>query len=71
MNNWITWAKGLAAAVIGGAATTVTNIVVAPDTFNLTASGLKKMAASAAASAIFSAALYLKQSPLPSGDAPK
>jgi hypothetical protein len=59
------WLRGLIAAVIGGAANAVTTVVVAPETFNLD-EGLPKLTAVVASSALVSAALYLKQSPIPS-----
>lgn len=64
MDTWIHWLKGLVAAIIGGAANSVTLIIVDPVTFNLQA-GLKNVLAVCATSAILSAAMYLKQSPLP------
>lgn len=62
--NLKTWAHGLAAAVIGGAANAVTVMIVDPINFNL-AGGLVKLGQVALVSAIVSAALYLKQSPIP------
>lgn len=64
--DWKKWLKGLAAAVIGGVANTVTVMIVDPVAFNL--SDIGKLLQVAAVSAIVSAGLYLKQSPLPSGD---
>ena len=64
---WQTWLKGLVAAIIGGAANAVTTIIVAPETFNFQA-GLSKLGAVAGASALVSAAMYLKQSPVPTED---
>lgn len=61
MNKWI---KGLISAIIGGAANAVTVMVVDPLAFNL-GEGLSKLASVALVSAIVSAAMYLKQSPLP------
>lgn len=61
--NWQTWLKGLISAVIGGAANSVTVIIVAPETFNLQ-EGIHKLGVVAAVGAIWSAANYLKQSPL-------
>lgn len=61
------WIHGLVAAAIGGAANTVTNMVVAPESFNLK-DGLKNVLIAAGVSALLSSALYLKQSPLPDLD---
>jgi len=60
------WVRGLIAAAIGGAANAVTTVIVAPETFNFNA-GLGKLGAVAGASALVSAAMYLKKSPVPSG----
>lgn len=62
--SWAQWGKGLVAAVIGGGANAVTNVIVAPEVFNM-GEGLGKLLAAAGVSALFAAALYLKQSPLP------
>jgi hypothetical protein len=59
------WVKGLVAAAVGGAANSIVNIGIAPETFNFQ-DGLGRLAAAAGASAILSMALYLKQSPVPS-----
>jgi acyl-coenzyme A synthetase/AMP-(fatty) acid ligase len=64
MDNVLLWFKGLASAVIGAAANSITVVIVAPETFNL-ADGLPKLISVAAVSAIVAAATYLKQSPLP------
>jgi hypothetical protein len=64
MKNWENWLKGLMAAVIGGAANAVTTVIVAPETFNFQG-GLGKLGAVSGASALVSAAMYLKQSPIP------
>jgi len=62
--NFKTWIHGLGAAVVGGAANAITNLIVAPETFNLGA-GWKKLVSCVIVSSILSAAFYLKQSPLP------
>jgi len=62
--NWKLWLKGLASAVIGGAASAVTVTIVDPTNFNLN-EGLQKLGTVALVNAIIAAALYLKQSPLP------
>jgi hypothetical protein len=61
---WQTWLKGLVSAVIGGAANSVTVMVVSPQDFNLQ-EGAGKLATVALVSAIVACALYLKESPLP------
>ncbi len=63
--NLRTWIHGLVAAFIGGAAASVTNLIVAPESFNMTPEGLKKLGWAVLASGVVAAALYLKQSPLP------
>lgn len=62
--NWKPWLHGLISAFIGGGASTVSAMVIAPDRFNL-GDGFENMMQLWAASGITSAALYLKQSPLP------
>lgn len=64
------WIKGLISAGIGGAATAVSTMIAAPETFNFT-DGKNKLAAVAAVSAIVAVANYLKASPIPSEDCPK
>ena len=61
---WQTWLKGLVSAVIGGAANSITVMVVSPQDFNLQ-EGAGKLAMVAIVSAIVAAAMYLKESPLP------
>lgn len=61
---WQTWLKGLISAIIGGAANSVTVMVVSPENFNLQ-EGAGKLATVALVSAIVAAAMYLKESPLP------
>jgi hypothetical protein len=61
MTNWQLWAKGLLAALIGGAANAITAVVVAPAQFGWNLATLKL----AGAGAIVSALMYLKQSPVP------
>jgi len=58
------WLRGLVAAAIGGGANAVTAMIVDPATFNI-ATGMTEVGQMAAVSAAVSAALYLKQSPLP------
>jgi hypothetical protein len=59
------WIKGLMAAVIHGAAITVTAVIVDPSAFASTRSGLGRLGVVAGISAIFGAAGYLAQSPIP------
>lgn len=65
MTNITIWIKGLIAAVIGGVANTVGLMIIDPLTFNLN-EGFNSLLKAGATSAIVSAALYLKQSPIPS-----
>jgi hypothetical protein len=58
------WLKGLLAAVIGGAANSVAVMIADPQSFNFN-DGAARLGIVAAVSAVFSAAFYLKQSPLP------
>lgn len=62
MNNVMVWLKGLLAAAISGAATTITVMIVAPETFNLDHIG--KVGAVAGIGALLGVANYLKQSPI-------
>lgn len=64
MKNVLHWLKGLVGALIGGAANSITVMVVDPVNFNLEG-GIKKLGVIAAVGAIMSAAMYLKQSPVP------
>lgn len=62
------WLHGLGAAIIGGAASAVTVVIVAPDQFNIyDPAALDRLGSVILVSALVSAALYLKQSPLPPG----
>lgn len=61
---WSVWLKGLISAIIGGAANSVTVMIIDPQQFNLGEGG-QKLAMVALVSAIVSAAMYLKSSPLP------
>lgn len=64
MGTFRQWLHGLVGTVIGGAANSVSVVIIDPNNFNLT-TGWKKLASFAAVSALISAALFLKQSPLP------
>lgn len=61
---WKHWFHGLCGAIIGGGANAITVMVVDPAAFNFQ-TGLEKLITFTVVSAIVSAALYLKQSPLP------
>lgn len=58
------WFHGLLSAAVGGAATTISVMVVDADTFNIE-TGFKKILTVAAVSAIINVAAYLKLSPMP------
>lgn len=59
------WVRGLIGAAINSAATTVTIVIVDPVNFNPMGDGLWKVLSVMGVSALFGAALYLKQHPLP------
>lgn len=61
---WQKWLKGLISAIIGGAANSITVMIVEPTQFNLD-EGLGKLGTVALVSAIVAAAMYLKQAPVP------
>lgn len=61
--DWTHWLKGLVAAVIGGVSNTVVAMVVAPEQFNIHET--RKLGEMALGAGLVSAALYLKQSPVP------
>lgn len=58
------WVKGLIAAIIGGVSNTIVLMIADPLNFNL-GEGIDKLITVAATSAIVAAAMYLKQSPIP------
>ena len=62
--NIMKWIKGIISAAIGGAANSVSAIIIAPETFNIH-EGVNKLGFMAGAGAILAVANYLKQSPLP------
>ncbi len=66
--HWRAWVKSLAAAVIGGAANSVTAAFVDPQHFNFSHDGLIGLGKFAGAGAVIAFFMFLKQSPLPSGD---
>lgn len=61
---WKPWLHGLASAVIGGGANSISMMVIDPKDFNLH-DGLGKVLSVWVVSGVINAALYLKQSPLP------
>ena len=61
--DWSKWFKGLAAAVVGGCCNTVVAMIVDPVAFNF--QDLPKLGKVVLLSGLISAALYLKQSPVP------
>ena len=67
MNTSKTWAKGLLAAVIGGASNAALLVLVMPEKFAW--NDLADVGRIAAAGALISLFSYLKQSPLPNGKA--
>ncbi len=59
------WIKGLGAAAIHGAAIATTAVMVDPNAFATSKGGLQHLGVVAGMSAIFGAAGYLAQSPIP------
>ena len=59
------WVRGLVGAAINSAATAVTIVIVDPVNFNPMGDGLGKVLTVMGVSALFGAALFLKQHPLP------
>ena len=64
MSGLMLWLKGLIAAAVGGAATSVGVMIADPVSFN-TGDGLERVGIVAGVSALVSVAAYLKASPLP------
>ncbi len=65
---WLTknrraWARGLWAALIGGAANSITVMIIDPAQFNFR-EGLGKLGTVAGVSALIAAAAYLKEHPI-------
>ncbi len=58
------WIVGIISAIISGAATSVTAVIVAPESFNLH-DGKERIATVMLVGAVFSLGNYLKQKPLP------
>lgn len=69
MTNWARWARGLLGAAINSAASAVTVVIVDPVDFNPIDGGLGKLLSVMGVAAVFGAALYLKQHPLPDEEA--
>ena len=67
MGRWGVWAKGVAAAVIGGAASALGAQLSAPEMFIAGKAGLLRLLKLSLVGAVIHAAAYLKQSPLPAG----
>lgn len=60
------WFYALVSAFVGGASTSFTNMMVAPESFNFNdATGTKRIVTSALVAGAVAVGLYLKQSPLP------
>lgn len=62
---WQTWLYSLVSAAISAAASGVTLVIVAPESFNFSGAGLAKLGAVCGVNALIAVASYLKQSPLP------
>lgn len=67
---WKQWFHSLIAAVVGGAANTLSAVLVAPDQFNFSHAGMIKLAEMAGAGALISLVMFLKQSPVPGDSNP-
>ena len=62
------WARGLLGAAINSAASAVTVVIVDPQDFSPTNGGIWKLLSVMGVAAVFGAALYLKNHPLPEED---
>lgn len=65
MLSWKVWAKGIAAAVIGGGASAIAAAVTAPGIASGTRGSWMVLLRMSAVAAVLNAAAYLKKSPLP------
>jgi hypothetical protein len=63
--NWKAWIHSIIAAAIGGAASALSAVLVAPSAFNFTPAGWENIGKIALAGAIIPVLTLLKQSPLP------
>lgn len=63
--NWKAWIYSLVSAAIGGAASSLGAILVAPQDFNLSKLGLEHIGAVAVAGAVIPVLAILQKSPLP------
>jgi hypothetical protein len=68
MLSWKVWAKGIAAALIGGGASAVVAAVTAPGLVNGTRGSWMVLLRMSAVAAVLNAAAYLKKSPLPASE---
>jgi hypothetical protein len=68
MLSWKVWAKGIAAAVIGGGASAVAAAVTAPGIVSGTRGSWMVLLRMSAVAAVLNAAAYLKKSPLPANE---
>lgn len=64
LTNWRTWLRGLIGAFVGASANAITLMLVKPEDFNF-AAGWSNLWHFAVVSGVVSAALYLKQHPVP------
>lgn len=62
---WQIWAKGLAAAAIGGSSSALAAALSAPDVFTTSEIGVVRLLKVSVVGAVLNAAAYLKKSPLP------
>jgi hypothetical protein len=65
MLDWKVWAKGVAAALIGGGASAVAAAITAPGIANGSRESWMVLLRMSAVAAVLNAAAYLKKSPLP------
>jgi hypothetical protein len=68
--NLVTWFKGLGVFVLSSCITTLATMTLDPSSFNFSKSGLAKIATASLIFGVKAVLLYLKQSPLPSGQQP-
>jgi hypothetical protein len=64
---WRLWGRGLIAAIIGGAVSSLSVWTIDPADFNFD-TGIVKLAKVAFVSALMNAAVYLKQHPIPEAE---